>query len=246
VCRGGYAFGDGDVPARRLALLAAVFGPTSRDFLVAHGVAAPPLAVDLGCGPGHTTRLLNAVLRPERTLGLDVSADFVARAARQAPLGVSFAVHDVATAPFPCGPPALVFARFLVAHLAGAEGAVARWGAQLAPGGLLLLEEVEAIETRHRVFAEYLERLAGAMARRGQRLDAGGLLREVASESRVVAATPAAGQAAAMFRMNLDAWCEDAAVRRRLRPALEELLADGRTGVVTWRLRQAVLKASRG
>ncbi|HXQ57593.1 MAG TPA: osmotically inducible protein OsmC, partial [Actinomycetes bacterium] len=79
---GGYAFGDSALAARRLGLLAQVFEPTSRSFLTdaaAHPVGPPPeLAVDLGCGPGHTTRLLVSVLGPRRTLGLDQSAFFVA------------------------------------------------------------------------------------------------------------------------------------------------------------------------
>jgi len=90
---GGYAFGDSALAARRLALLAEVFEPTSRSFLAHVGaqLAGPPpqLAVDLGCGPGHTTRLLCSVLRPGHVLGLDQSASFVALAAGDAPPGAS-------------------------------------------------------------------------------------------------------------------------------------------------------------
>jgi SAM-dependent methyltransferase len=75
---GGYAFGDSALAARRLVLLAEVFEPTSRAFLAhvgAHHSGPPPeLAVDLGCGTGHTTRLLVSVLGPRRVLGLDQSA----------------------------------------------------------------------------------------------------------------------------------------------------------------------------
>jgi trans-aconitate methyltransferase len=39
------------------------------------------LAVELGCGTGHTTRLLASVLGPRRALGLDQSASLVARPA---------------------------------------------------------------------------------------------------------------------------------------------------------------------
>jgi len=69
---GGYAFGDGPTAARRLDLLADLFEPASRTFLerVAglDGLAGrrPGLAVDLGCGTGHTTRLVAEVLRPAR------------------------------------------------------------------------------------------------------------------------------------------------------------------------------------
>lgn len=243
--RGGYAFGDGDAPARRLALLADVFGPSSREFLVREAPPGPRLALDLGCGPGHTTRLIARTLGPRRTLGLDTSPDFVARAAREAPAGVAFAVHDVADRPFPEGPPDLVYARLLVAHLADPGTAVARWAAQLAPGGSLLIEDTDAIETEQPVFVEYLARVAARLEAGGHRLYPGPLLAELAGDSRLATASPPAGRAAAMFRMNLDSWCDDPAVHGRLARGLEGLLDDGRTGVITWQVRQAVLRASR-
>jgi hypothetical protein len=103
----GYVFGDSALAARRLGLLAEVFEPTSRAFLADAGaqLAGPgplELAVDLGCGPGHTTRLLVSVLGARRTLGLDQPAFFVALAAEDPPPGASFAVHDVTAVPFPC------------------------------------------------------------------------------------------------------------------------------------------------
>ena len=65
-----YAFGDGPAAARRLDLLAELFEPASRTFLErVAGLAGgdgpagpagrpPGVAVDVGCGPGHTTRLV--------------------------------------------------------------------------------------------------------------------------------------------------------------------------------------------
>ncbi|HEY7199829.1 MAG TPA: class I SAM-dependent methyltransferase, partial [Candidatus Dormibacteraeota bacterium] len=249
--RGAYAFGDGDVPARRLGLLASVFEASSRRFLAVHGVVRPRLALDLGCGPGHTTRLVAATLRPRRTLGLDASPDFVARAAAGARAGapprVEFAVHDVARRPFPtaAGPPELVYARLLVAHLEEPEAAIAAWSAQLAPAGRLLMEEVEAIETEHPVLAEYLARVVERLDRAGQRMVAGPLLARVADAGAVATVEPPVAHAAAMFRMNLDTWCDDEAVHGRLAPALDGLLEDPRTGVITWRVRQAVVESSR-
>jgi SAM-dependent methyltransferase len=239
--RGGYAFGDGDAPATRLALLAEVFGSTSRDFLVREAPSAPRLAIDLGCGPGHTTKLIAETLGPRRTLGLDTSPDFVGRAVREAPSGVAFAVHDAAGWPFPEGPPDLVYARLLVAHLLDPEAAIAGWAAQLAPDGALLIEDTDAIETDQPVFVEYLARVAARLEARGHRLYPGRLLAALADRSRLATAGPTAARAAAMFRLNLDSWCDDPVVHRRLAGGLEDLLDDSRTGVITWSVRQAVL-----
>jgi trans-aconitate methyltransferase len=132
---GGYAFGDTAPAARRLGLLADVFEQTSRAFLTRVAGRSPRLAVDLGCGPGHTTRLLAAVLWPRRTIGLDQSASFVTLAAAGAPPEVEFAVHDVTVVPFPCRPADLVFCRFLLSHLADPPGLARRHdrAAPLAP-----------------------------------------------------------------------------------------------------------------
>lgn len=240
--RGGYAFGDGDVPARRLALLAEVFDPTSREFLLREARVGLALALDLGCGPGHTTRLIARTLRPRRTLGLDLSPDFVARAAGEDAPGVAFAVHDVVSSPFPEDRPDLVYARLVVAHLAEPEAAVAGWTAQLGPGGALLIEDTDAIDTGQPVFTEYLGRIEERLEARGHRLYPGPLLARLADSSRLAAASPAAGRAAAMFRLNLDSWCDDPTVHGRMARGLEELFDDPRTGVITWRVRQAVLR----
>ena len=61
---GGYAFGDSALAARRLGLLADLFEPASRPFLARFADRRLELAVDLGCGTGHTTRLLASVLAP--------------------------------------------------------------------------------------------------------------------------------------------------------------------------------------
>jgi SAM-dependent methyltransferase len=67
--------------ARRLALVAEIFQSTTERFLRHSATAAPDLAVDLGCGPGHTTQLLNAIVRPRRTIAVDSSTAFIELAA---------------------------------------------------------------------------------------------------------------------------------------------------------------------
>ncbi|MFN0089695.1 MAG: hypothetical protein ACKVWR_05410, partial [Acidimicrobiales bacterium] len=85
-----YAFGRDDPAARRLALLARVFDPTTEALVDAAARHAPEgPALDLGCGPGHTTRLLcDALARLGRrtpVLGLDAAEAFLAEAAERAP-----------------------------------------------------------------------------------------------------------------------------------------------------------------
>jgi trans-aconitate 2-methyltransferase len=254
---GGYAFGDSALAARRLGLLAQVFEPTSRSFLTdaaAHPVGPPPeLAVDLGCGPGHTTRLLVSVLGPRRTLGLDQSAFFVALAAEDPPPGASFAVHDVTVVPFPCRPAGLLFCRFLLGHLADPAAALAAWATQLAPGGLLLVEEVERIRTGQPALRGYLEVAAVLLASRGHALEIGPRLHRLADPpglarrlDRAAPLAPPAARAAEMFAQNLAVWRADAvragvaadAELDRLAGGLAAVAAGEAEGTIAWELRQ--------
>src|SRR5437868_4367442 len=50
---------------------------------------------------------------------------------------------------------------------------VQTWGAQLRPGGLLLLEETEWIQTSNRVFAAYLETVAAMLESQSTQLYVG-------------------------------------------------------------------------
>ena len=72
-----YTFGDTDLAARRLALVAETFAGTSAAFMREFVTTRPQLAADLGCGPGYTTHLLADTLKPDRTVGLDNSENFL-------------------------------------------------------------------------------------------------------------------------------------------------------------------------
>jgi trans-aconitate 2-methyltransferase len=256
---GGYAFGDSAPAARRLGLLAEVFEPTSRAFLARFAGRPLDLAVDLGCGTGHTARLLAAVLRPRRTLGLDQSASFVALAAADAPPGISFAVHDVTRVPFPCPQADLLSCRLLLSHLPDPAAALAAWATQLAPGGLLLVDEVDRIHTGDPALHGYLDTAAALLASRGQTLEIGRALHRlpdppalVRRHDRLATLTPPATRAAAMFAQNLAVWGDQAATdgvatRRELDALAEDLatVAEGRrAATITWELRQLGFQAA--
>ena len=255
---GGYAFGDSAPAARRLDLLAALFEPTTRAFLEQSAGRELGLAVDLGCGTGHTTRLLASVLGPRRTLGLDQSASFVARATGAAPPGVGFAVHDVTTVPFPAGPADLCFCRLLLSHLPDPAAAVATWATQLAPDGLLLVDEVDQIHTADPALRGYLEVAGALLASRGQTLEVGPVLHRLPDppglarrHDRVAVLAPAATAAAAMFAQNLAVWGGQALGAGIVaEPALDALAEDltavaegGRPATITWELRQLAWEA---
>jgi len=262
---GGYAFGDGPAAARRLDLLADLFEPASRTFLerVAglDGLAGrrPGLAVDLGCGTGHTTRLVAEVLRPARILGLDQSEFFVGVAARSAGPAVGFAVHDVTRVPFPCPPADVCYGRLLLSHLPDPGAVLAAWATQLAPGGLLLADEVERIHTDLPALRGYLEVAGALLASRGHTLEVGPVLARlpdppglVRRDDRIGHLAPPANRAAEMFARNLAVW-RGQAVRAGVRTTqqLDRLaadlaaVADGEVdGSIRWELRQLVLQRS--
>jgi trans-aconitate 2-methyltransferase len=250
---GGYAFGDSAPAARRLGLLADLFEPASRPFLARFAGRRPGLAVDLGCGTGHTTRLLASVLAPGRVLGLDQSASFVALAAADAPPEVSFAVHDVTRAPFPCPPADLLFCRLLLSHLPDPPATLATWATQLAPGGLLLVDEVERIATADPALRGYLDTAAALLAARGQTLEVGPVLHRLPDppgltrrHDRLATLSPPAPRAAAMFAQNLSVWGPQAVTDgvvgdREVAELVEDLAtvaAGARAASITWELRQ--------
>jgi trans-aconitate 2-methyltransferase len=252
---GGYAFGDSEPAARRLGLLADVFEPPSREFLSRFAGDPADLAVDLGCGPGHSTRLVASVLGARRTLGLDQSASFVALAEAAAAPGVSFAVHDVTVVPFPADPASRIYGRFLLTHLPDPPATLAAWATQLAPGGLLLVDEVERIQTAQPALRGYLDTAAALLASRGHRLEVGAALHRLPDppgltrrHDQLAHLAPPPARAAELFAQNLAVW-RDSAVQARVASGAEldrlagalAKVADGAAegeGAIAWELRQ--------
>lgn len=252
---GEYSFGDSDLASRRLALVARVFEPPSRRFLEESGPAGCGLAVDVGCGPGFTTRLVHGALGCGRTVGLDASERFLEIAARDAAPGTDFLRHDALDVPWPTGPADCVYARLLLSHLSDPARAIRGFASQLRPGGRLLLDEVEWIRSEEAAFQRYLEIVEQVLEARGQRLQVGprleGLaegLRVVGSDVRVHAVDPR--DAAAIFCLNLQQLRHDESVANRIpRRDLDELAADlgairaDGGAPITWGLRQLAVEA---
>ena len=257
----GYAFGDSPVAAERLRIVAEVFEPTTRALLAELPQRARRRVLDLGCGPGHSTRLLSACFPGARVVGIDRSEAFVAEARAARVPAADFHLADVTAGALPGAPADVVYARFLLSHLPDTARLIDGWCAALAPAGVLVLEEPERIVTADEDFARYLALCAGLIAQRGGNLYTGPALAATPPPpvtrrivDRIVALDVPAGRAAAMFWRNLRTWSADDFVRATCTPAEVEALArrlearvgDGAGGVIDWALRQVVLEAGAG
>jgi SAM-dependent methyltransferase len=165
-----YTFGDSPLAADRLALLAATYEPSSARLLRLCTCLGPRRAIDLGCGPGHSTRLLHAVVAPASTTGVDSSPDHVARARAIAPPGVDYAVHDVTVAPLPgAAPPDLLYCRFLLTHQRDPARVLAAWAAaSAADRATLVIEETAEMSSSHPAFRLYYQLVAELQQHYGQ------------------------------------------------------------------------------
>jgi trans-aconitate 2-methyltransferase len=250
-----YTFGDSPGAIERLDLLAELFAESTEALLRRWGVEGAGVAVDLGCGPGHTAWALARVCRPRRLLAVDASPAMAAAAARRlaAIPGAAALVADVrAPLPLPAGAD-LIHARYLLAHLPDAVAALDGWCEQLRPGGRVLVDEIDHIDTVVEPFNRYLRWVTAMLADRGTTLFAGRVLTGhrpaetvPLGETLVTLPQPTAA-VARMFRMNLAEWRRGPWARERLgdgllddlTAALDELtrLPADRTDIV-WTHRQ--------
>jgi len=249
-----YLFQDTDRAARRLQVLADVFAPSSRAFMQDIVSVVPQLAVDLGCGPGYTTRLLVDTTRCVRAIGLDNSEHFLTLARRNATARLSFVRHDVTQVPFPIEQSDLISCRFLLTHLREPQSVIERWATQLRPQGRLLLEEVEWIQTEHALFHTYLDIVAAMLEHQANQLYIGPLLDTLQLDnglrrrvSRVYHLPVSTVQAATLFSLNIHSWKNQPFIRGRystsmieqLEYDLRELVGTSTSeGEIEWGLRQ--------
>jgi trans-aconitate 2-methyltransferase len=250
-----YAYGDDPVALQRLLLLAKVFAPCSEAMLKRLPLGKPDVVIDLGCGPGETTRLLSEHFPRAQTIGVDASPEFVAAAAARQPRAISFVVGDVTRAPIAGAPADLIYARLLLAHLREPTEVVSSWTRQLRPGGVLALEEVERILTEDQLFQDYLHIATSALQARGTQLFVGPTLHQMEAPagtemvSAVHTLQPSSRDAATMFALNLDTLRRDQSIKanysRRALDAIAGALGaraketDGPP--IAWEMRQLVV-----
>jgi trans-aconitate 2-methyltransferase len=252
-----YQFGDTDLAAERLQLLAEVFAPSTREFLASLSGCEPRTIIDLGCGPGFTTRLLAEMFPHAHVLGVDSSARFVELAQAEPLTRARYIVADVRE-PLPAEGYDLAYCRYLLTHVADFRRAIDQWSGALRGGGLIAIEENDWIRSEQPAFSNYLEIVARMLAAQGQRLYIGSELAESSHwsgltvvSSQLVDIATTDRDAARMFLMNLRGWRTGpfvtqhyaAAEINRLQGALEELAqGDPATSSIVFGRRRLVLQ----
>jgi trans-aconitate 2-methyltransferase len=252
-----YAFGDTAAASQRLGVLATVFAPTSRALLGAVGNRPARLVLDLGCGPGHTSAMLAEAFPSALVVGIDNSPAFVAEATESALRRCRFTVGDVTRTPLPCAPADVVYGRFLLVHLPDPRATVAAWAGELSPGGVVVVEEPERIDTDDLDFRRYLELAGAVVADRGGDLYVGHELVDLAAPpgTSIIVQQDAplevsSGAAASIFSLNLGIWGDDPVLAgvapagevHALLQRLRRRCSDVTTGVIRWHMRQVVLE----
>ncbi len=249
-----YLFKDTERAAHRLKVLAGVFALSSRPFIQEVVSTMPQVVLDLGCGPGYTTHLVADTSGCVCAIGLDSSEHFITLATQNATERIAFVRHDITQIPFPTGPGDLIFCRMLLTHLRDPQSVIERWGTQLRPQGLLLLEEVEWIRTEHILFRMYLDIVAAMLEQQANQLYIGpfldrqqignGLRRRL---SRVYHLPVSTAQAATMFYLNVQSWKNHLFVQEhyaaniidKLEYDLQELAETSASeGEIEWGMRQ--------
>ncbi len=253
-----YTFGTDDAGAIRLQSIAEVFDPLAIRFIRTYlGDQPRQTAVDLGCGPGFTTSMLAHASGCPDVYGLDAAAHFLQMAATRFP-AYTFLQHDLTALPFPVRAD-VMYVRFVLSHLPDVVATVNRWTSMLNPGGLLFVDETEAVESEVEAFQVYLDTNAAMIAAQGANLWVGPTLAAGSYEAEVVASTcdrvPVAnGRAAAWFLPNIQTvWRTDPTVQARLTPEERQSLADDVLRIKesgdarlhnTWHMRRLVLRAT--
>lgn len=127
-----------------------------RDLLAAVPTTDIDLAVDLGCGPGNSTEVLQAHVPSARVIGLDSSDDMI-RAARERLPALQFELADIQHWQ-PAEAPQLILANASLQWLPAHEQLYPALLGQLSAGGWLAIQTPDNLqEPAHRLAREVAE-----------------------------------------------------------------------------------------
>ncbi|MEE6146334.1 class I SAM-dependent methyltransferase [Bacillus cereus] len=204
-----YSLGDSNIAANRLKLINDMFNLSTRRFLRENASINPKVAIDLGCGPGLTTKSIKEELKPFKLIGIDISDFYVNKANQES--DIAFIKWDTTEMPLPYAPANLIYARFLLAHLPNIEEAITKWHGCLAEDGLLMIEDTEWISSEEKVFKEYHALVEETIKNSGGKLYIGNGISEIASyndrkviTNQIVEVQPPIELAAKAFKLNLE------------------------------------------
>ncbi|HET6762504.1 MAG TPA: methyltransferase domain-containing protein [Longimicrobiaceae bacterium] len=141
-----YALRGGSDGRERLRVLARVMRPTTQALFDRLGIGAGMSCLDVGCGGGDVTLDLAARVGPAgHAVGVDVDAAKVelarAEALERGVANVEFRAADLRTLRGEAFD--VVYARFVLSHLADPAAAVDAFRRHLRPGGILVVEDTD-------------------------------------------------------------------------------------------------------
>ena len=260
-----YLFAGEETAAKRLEKLNEVFSRSSEVFVKSNIKNKINVCIDLGCGPGCTTRDIASWINPVECIGLDNSDYFILRAQKLSENypAIKYKLHDVTKIPFPAKKADLIYARFLLTHLKNPVMCMKKWSTQLNPGGVLLIEETEYIKTNVPVFRKYLTVVESMLNSNKNLLYVGKLLDdsryepELSEKFSEIRKVPAAvNDAAGIFLSNIPSWKNNELIMKNyadteineIKNELSKLLNPGKRSsdniFIEWSLRQIALRKS--
>ena len=100
--------------------------------------------LDLGCGQGETTRLLNNTFAPTTCIGVDMDESLLTIAAAKNPTrgGPVYKSANAKSLPFDDNQFDLVFARLLLIHVPGCEKVLQEMKRVCRPGGVVMVQDL--------------------------------------------------------------------------------------------------------
>ncbi|MCU0494358.1 MAG: methyltransferase domain-containing protein [Chloroflexaceae bacterium] len=172
---GNYVIEGGQAGKERLSLIAEVLQPTTAQLFAQAGLRPGMRALDVGCGGGAVTLELARRVGPQgHVTGLDFDETILALATQDA---ANAGLHNItfryADATILAEPPIydLVYARFLLSHLANVPQALAGLVRAARPGGLVVVEDIDLSGSfcypPHQAFQRHLDLYAQVVRHNG-------------------------------------------------------------------------------
>jgi ubiquinone/menaquinone biosynthesis C-methylase UbiE len=170
-----YIIKGGEEGRSRLAVISRVLAPATQALLDRFEPLAGLSAIDAGCGGGHVSfELARRVGSTGHVVGFDLDETKLAlareEAARRGLGNVEFRKASV-LGPWPASGAALIYVRFVLTHLARPQDMLARARQALAPGGRLVVEDIDYdgkfCEPPSQAFDRHVELYIAAAQQRG-------------------------------------------------------------------------------